>query len=76
HAAAVVVDCNLGSEVLGHIVRLATGPVFVDPVSTVKAGGVTPHLAAVHTLKPNLAEAALLAGVDISGRRDLKRAAS
>jgi pseudouridine kinase len=76
HAAAVVVDCNLTSEIIGHIATgPAGGPVFVDPVSSAKAGRVADHLASIHTLKPNRAEAALLSGVDISGKRSLKTAA-
>jgi pseudouridine kinase len=76
-AAAVVVDCNLTPESLGHVVsRLAHGPVFVDPVSSAKATRIAPYLASVHTLKPNRAEAGLLSGVDVSGKRGLRTAAS
>jgi pseudouridine kinase len=76
NAAAVVVDCNLASESIGHIAGTLTGgPLFVDPVSVAKAGRVAPHLASVHTLKPNRAEAALLSGVEISGKRGLETAA-
>ena len=76
NAAAIVVDCNLAPECIGHIATtLAGGPLFVDPVSVAKAGRVAPHLASVHTLKPNRAEAALLSGVEISGKRSLKTAA-
>ena len=76
NAAAIVVDCNLAPECIGHIATtLASGPLFVDPVSVAKAGRVAPHLASVHTLKPNRAEAALLSGVEISGKRSLKTAA-
>jgi len=77
HATAVVMDCNLPPESIGHIAGgLAGSPLFVDPVSGAKAGRVAPHLASVHTLKPNRAEAALLSGVEISGTRSLKTAAS
>ena len=76
HAAAVVADCNLTPQSLGHLVTgLARGPVFVDPVSSAKAERIAPHLGSVHTLKPNRAEAALLSGVDISGPRSLRAAA-
>lgn len=77
NAAAVVVDCNLASESIGHIATTqSSSPLFVDPVSVAKAGRVTPHIASVHTLKPNRAEAALLSGVEISGKRSLKTAAN
>ena len=77
NAAAIVVDCNLSSECIGQIARTQTdSPLFVDPVSVAKAGRVTPHLASVHTLKPNRAEAALLSGVEISGKGSLKKAAN
>jgi pseudouridine kinase len=77
NAAAIVVDCNLSSECIGQIARTQTdSPLFVDPVSVAKAGRVSPHLASVHTLKPNRAEAALLTGVEISGKESLKKAAN
>jgi pseudouridine kinase len=77
NAAVVVADCNLDADPLGHVVGgLARGPVFVDPVSSAKAERIKPHLDAVHTLKPNRAEASLLSGVDISGERSLHKAAS
>ncbi|MBT5849165.1 MAG: hypothetical protein HOH36_01895 [Acidimicrobiaceae bacterium] len=77
HAAAVVMDCNLASETIGHLATTHTGiPLFVDPVSVAKAVRVAPHLASVHTLKPNRAEAAMLSGVEISGERSLKTAAN
>lgn len=77
HATAVVVDCNLPAESIGHIAGGLTGsPLFVDPVSGAKAGRVAPHLASVHTLKPNRAEAALLSGVEISGNQSLRNAAA
>lgn len=76
HAAAVVMDCNLGSETIGHIAgELTHGPLFVDPVSSAKAERVKPHLRWVHTIKPNRAEAALLSGVEITGKRSLGAAA-
>jgi pseudouridine kinase len=77
NAAAVVVDCNLASETIGHLAAAHTGsPLFVDPVSVAKAVRVAPHLASVHTLKPNRAEAAMLSGMEISGERSLKTAAN
>ncbi|MDE0975129.1 MAG: carbohydrate kinase family protein [Candidatus Nanopelagicales bacterium] len=77
NAAAIVVDCNLSSECIGQITRTQTdSPLFVDPVSVAKARRVTPHLASFHTLKPNRAEAALLSGVEITGKRSLKKAAN
>lgn len=76
HAAAVVADCNLASTTIGHLASgLAGAPLFVDPVSSAKAGRVAPHLGSIHTLKPNRAEAALLSGVEISGDRSLRTAA-
>jgi pseudouridine kinase len=76
-ASAVVVDCNIAPHSLGHLLgELTGGPVFVDPVSLAKAKRITPHLAAVHTIKPNRAEAQLLSGVNISGQRSLRTAAS
>lgn len=77
NSAAVVLDCNLGPAALARVVAAAGDrPLFVDTVSNTKALRIAEHLSAVHTLKPNRAEAALLSGVDITGRRSLRAAAA
>ena len=66
-AAAVVVDANLPRE--------SIAPLFVDPVSTVKAEKLQGLLSHVHTLKPNRIEAELLSGVKITDNATLHQAA-
>lgn len=76
-ATAVVVDCNVPPAALTRVVELAAGvPLFVDPVSVVKAPRIGPFLGVVHTIKPNRAELAALTGGDTTtepGIRDACR---
>ena len=75
NAQVVVADTNLPEESLQYLADNCTVPLFVDPVSTVKAKKLLPILGKVHTLKPNRLEAELLSGVAIHTRADLDRAA-
>ena len=75
NAQVIVADTNLPEESLQYLADNCTVPLFVDPVSTVKAKKLLPILGKVHTLKPNRLEAELLSGVTIRTRADLDRAA-
>ncbi|MGR5092912.1 PfkB family carbohydrate kinase [Vibrio maritimus] len=60
-ASAIVLDANLSDSALEYLFHAhGNKPIFVDPVSSVKAGKIKPYLEYIHTLKPNLAEAELL----------------
>ncbi len=75
-ADAVVLDANLQADALAHMFSAhPTATFFVDTVSVVKAARLQPHLASIHTLKPNRAEAQLLSGVEITSQRSLRSAA-
>ena len=73
-AAAVVVDANLPRESIAYLVEHCTAPLFVDPVSTVKAEKLQGLLSHVHTLKPNLMEMEVLSGIRITNERELDAA--
>ena len=73
-AAAVVVDANLPRESIAYLVEHCAAPLFVDPVSTVKAEKLQGLLSHVHTLKPNRIEAELLSGVKITDDATLYQA--
>ena len=75
NAQVVVADANIPAESLAYLAENCTAPLFVDPVSTVKAEKLRPILHKIHTLKPNKLEAELLSGVKIETREDLLRAA-
>lgn len=75
NAQVVVADANLPEESLQYLAENCTAPLFVDPVSTVKAKKLVPILGSIHTLKPNRLEAELLSGVEIHSHADLARAA-
>ncbi len=76
-AGAIVADCGLPEEILRHLAA-AYGPetpVFVDPVSTTYAKKLVGRLRGLHTLKPNLLEAEILAQMSIDSRASLEEAA-
>ena len=75
NAQVVAADANLPEESLEFLAESCPVPLFVDPVSTVKAKKLLPILGKIHTLKPNRLEAELLSGVRIESREDLERAA-
>ena len=75
NARLVVCDTNIPAETLQWIAENCRAPVFVDPVSTAKAGKVKPVLGKLHTLKPNRIEAELLSGVAITDDKSLSAAA-
>lgn len=76
-AAAIVLDAGLPQGVLDHLSRGFGDktPLFVDPVSTTYARKLAGSLAGIHTVKPNLLEAQILAGMEIHTPQDLDRAA-
>ena len=74
-ARVVVADTNIPKESLEYLVKNCTVPVFVDPVSTIKAEKLRPILNKIHTLKPNRLEAELLSGIPIHSKQDAEAAA-
>ena len=75
NAQVVVADANIPQESLVYLAENCTVPLFVDPVSTVKAEKLRPILPKIHTLKPNRLEAELLSGVKIGSMADVEKAA-
>lgn len=75
-SSALVVDANLCDSALNYLFsKHGDKPIFVDPVSSVKATRLKPYLNRIHTLKPNLIEAELLSGITLKSEGDLKRIA-
>lgn len=74
NAQLVVADANLPEESLRFLANNCTVPLFIDPVSTGKAGKLSGILDKIHTLKPNRMEAEMLSGVQIRTREDLEKA--
>ena len=75
NARLVVADTNIPAESLAWLAENCKAPLFVDTVSTAKAGKVQPILGRLHTLKPNRIEAELLSGISITGEESLERCA-
>ncbi len=64
-ADALVCDTNLTKEQLEKLMELAKGvPVFLDPVSTAKAGRVRDLCGSFYMIKPNRLELEALAGME------------
>lgn len=75
NAQVVVADANLSAAALQFLADNCPVPLFVDPVSTVKAEKLRPILSQIHTLKPNRLEAELLSGIPIHTSADVEKAA-
>lgn len=76
-AKALILDANLSHSALDYLFSLHSElPIFVDPVSTVKAAKISPYLDRIHTLKPNLMEAELLSGIAYKERKDVEKMAN
>lgn len=75
NAQVVVADANIPEESLKFLADNLFVPLFVDPVSTIKAEKVRNILPKIHTLKPNKIEAELLSGVKIENEEDAEKAA-
>ncbi|QIZ78565.1 PfkB family carbohydrate kinase [Ferrimonas lipolytica] len=75
-ASVLVIDANLSASALEYLFHCHSDkPIFVDPVSSVKAVKLKPYLRHIHTLKPNKLEAELLSGLTINDRDDLPKVA-
>ena len=75
NAQVVVADTNIPQESLEFLAENCNVPLFIDPVSTIKAEKIRGILPGIHTLKPNALEAELLSGVPIHGPEDTRQAA-
>ena len=75
NAQVVVADANIPAESLEYLAQNCTAPLFIDPVSTIKAEKLRPILHKIHTLKPNRLEAELLSGLKIESKEDMAKAA-
>lgn len=75
NAQVVVMDTNIPAQSIAWVAEHIDLPIFVDPVSTVKAEKLRPILGKLHTLKPNRLEAELLSGVAITDEASLNKAA-
>lgn len=63
-ASAIVLDANLPAETLSYLTQhYKHRPIYVDPVSAVKATRLSCALSGIDTLKPNQAELEALVGL-------------
>ena len=69
NASLCVIDTNLPEETIRYLCENCTVPIFADPVSTAKAVKLLPVLGKIHTIKPNMLEAALLTGIPVTVTR-------
>ncbi|GHV68974.1 carbohydrate kinase [Spirochaetia bacterium] len=66
----IVLDANLGEEALQYLVSaFKDRPLFLDPVSSLKAKKIKPLLGNFDTLKLSRLEAAVLSGLDIDTQK-------
>ena len=74
NASLCVIDTNLPEETIRYLCENCTVPIFADPVSTAKAVKLLPVLGKIHTIKPNMLEAALLTGIPVTDERSARKA--
>ena len=75
-AALVIAETNITDSALAWLCdAISKAPLFIDTVSTVKAQRIKPHLASVHTLKCNQAEAESLSGCSTRTKSERSRLA-
>lgn len=76
-SAALVLDTNLEVELLHYLCTAFQHlPIFIDPVSSVKAEKLVSLFSCIHTLKPNEREAEALTGVSCDTDRGCLSAAA
>ena len=75
NAQLIVIDTNIPRESIEFLVENCRVPIFVDPVSTIKAEKLSSVLGKIHTLKPNRLEAEVLSGIPLTSRNNIERAA-
>lgn len=74
-AAAIVADGNLSEKQLGSLFEnKGETPVFIDPVSTAKAGRFLPFLGQIDVFKPNRMELAALSSLPCQSNAEIVRA--
>lgn len=74
-ADAVVLDTNIPQDSIELIVRRCTAPIFMDPVSAIRAQRMVSVLGGLYGIKPNRAEASALTGIPIDGMQGVREAA-
>ncbi len=75
-SALVVMDANLAEEAIACLCENCVAPIFADPVSVKKSVRLKAHLDRIFCLKPNRAEAEILADMTIYSQADIEQAAS
>lgn len=76
-AAVIIMDTNLRSDTIEWIVNTFAGQcLFVDTVSSVKAGKIKPHLKSIHSLKMSRIEAEALTGMSTRTKKDRHKLAA
>lgn len=76
-AELIVLDTNLRDDTLAWIANtFAEQCLFVDTVSTVKAGKIKPHLESIHSLKMSRNEAETMTGIGTRTKKDRRKLAA
>lgn len=75
-AELIIIDCNVSEATLEYLLTSFPDQAkFVDTVSTRKAMKIKPFLQGIHTLKPSLAEAQALSGIQTDKLDELPKVA-
>ncbi|WFQ79966.1 PfkB family carbohydrate kinase [Xenorhabdus sp. SF857] len=72
-AGILSIDCNLREDTLEWLFKNSGNvPIFVNPVSSYKAGLVRNWLSYIHTIRPNRLEAEKISGIKINSIKEAK----
>lgn len=66
----VVVDTNVPTNILEYILTFCPAPLYLDPISSIKALKVKDHLKQLYLFKPNASEARALSQIDLQNTAD------
>src|SRR5699024_5824490 len=71
---ACVIDTNIPKESIEYLIENVKVPIFMDTVSVKKTEKIKDLLHNIYTIKPNIYEAEILAGMKINDIHDIKKA--
>ena len=69
----LVMDTNLKGEIIEYMLENCPCPVYLDPISAVKAVKVYHHMKYIHMMKPNRLEAETMCGWYLNSKENYKK---
>ena len=64
----MVMDTNLDTEIVEYMLEHCPCPIYLDPISSIKAKKICSYLNYIHMIKPNRLEAETISGIYLDGK--------